>query len=38
MPTTIRFVKLSAFFGVLLVAVAPASAQLYKWVDADGCR
>ena len=36
MPTTIRFVSLSAFFGVLLVAVAPASAQLYKWIDADG--
>lgn len=36
MPTTIRFVSLSAFLGVLLVAVAPASAQLYKWIDADG--
>ncbi len=36
MPTTIRFVSLSAFFGVLLVAAAPASAQLYKWIDANG--
>jgi len=36
MPVNTCAVTLTVFFAGLLACVAPASAQLYKWVDANG--